>query len=401
VLTIVGALAPEAPTAGTAPSRVTTAAPQPDRRFLRIGKDSGQFTDSEYTTIATNYDYVLLSKLHGAWDVNAAHEAARELKERRPQIKVFPYMNTKLWYTYNVEGWQEPNFAPVFDDSWLLRDVQGNVVPQRFQGAESTYAFYVDMSNTAYRDWALGILAHWLEVAPYDGLTLDSANDLADGFDGRRWSTLIGPAKVNAYNAGIHDFLNRAHALVSGRGELIFNGITPASWKPSRSLEKLEYTDGATDEAFCVQEGAPYLADDIDLMYTYASKLLMFHVNLQNYESRTEAMKTGAYCFGAFLMGWHPRSSYFKFAYGSFYGEGQLSQQPGFLNFDTGMPLGPYALDTGVYTRRFERAFVAVNTTSAARRLSVPAEFDLSGHGTRLVGAHAALFLAPLAGSSS
>ncbi|CAN5269032.1 hypothetical protein BH18ACT4_BH18ACT4_16030 [soil metagenome] len=359
--------------------------PQPGKRVAVLGTD-GQFSDAQFQDLATNFGYVLFSKGHGNGNINLAHEAATRLVELNPSINVFPYFSTKLWFDGNDEGWAEPGFTPTFDREWLLRDQSGNLVPQANQRLSDNSVYYIDLADPAYRDWALTVLGHWMEMAPYGGIRFDSGNFLANGFDAKNWVQLLGQARVDAYNAGIRDLMTRAAQLLGPDQEVIFNGISPAAYKgPDRSLSVLDYVDGATDEAFCYGTNAEVvLAADIEIMQSNADKTLLLFTDPEGEFTETEILDIGNFCFASFLMGWQPGSSYFKFAPGSPFGVGQLDELLSEINLNLGAPLGAYTRVGDLLSRTFANGTVHVNHGSSAVAVPITDKLVLMANGAEV-----------------
>ena len=108
-------------------AKIVPYTPQSERRFIRIGKPSGQFTEQEYSQLSINYSYVLFAKFHANFDIKLQHEAATRLKQLSNSIKVFPYFNTKIWHNNYNTGWVETGYVP-FNNNWLLKDINGNLI---------------------------------------------------------------------------------------------------------------------------------------------------------------------------------------------------------------------------------------------------------------------------------
>lgn len=344
------------------------------RRFATLGRNQGQFTDGEFATLAATHSLVIVSKFHGGFDINLHHQAATELKRRNPSIRVLAYMSTKYWYERAGQGWQEPGFDHGFDRSWLLRDAGGNLVPKRKDGAETDTAFVIDVANPSYRQWAVDLARHWMAVAPWDGVHFDAGNDLADGFDGRAWSRVIGPERVTRYNAGIADLMAGVKEALGPQKLVTFNGLAPAPWKgPDRSQERLGLTDGATHESFCSTRGQPngHLIEDLTILGSHPGKHVMYHTNYPAGRPAAEAQAVGRYCHAAFLMAWQPGVSFHKFAVGA-YGAEQISQRLPELDLDLGAPTGGYSREGDLLRRDFERGTVMVNVGAGAVEVPAP-----------------------------
>ncbi len=340
----------------------------PDRRFIRVGSTNGKaFTDSEVQELAAGYGYVLFTKFHAGYDIQVHHQDARRLKRANPDVRVLPYFSTKYWFDKSEWG-IEPN------PEWLLRDRDGKVVPKRRAGDDSDTASYVDLANPDYRRWALGVLAQWLQAAPYDGISFDAAGPIGDHDtkDIDRWDRLLGADRVAAYNAGLRDLLARARDLVGSSKEVIFNGIAPkADRGPGRDLDLLELTDGALDERFCVNaKGVPTAIDDDLTLMQSTTKRLFLRTSLPSGLSAEDRTRLTRFCSAVFLLGWQPGRTYFQV--GLDYSAEQLRADDPDLGADLGVPRGP-SDGVEVRTRSFARGQVVVNLGEAPVTVPDPA----------------------------
>ncbi len=372
--------------------------PQPERRFAAVGHHHGQFSEAEYKAMATNYGRVIINKLHGN-TINDAHAAAKELKLRNPSLKIEIYYNTKYWYDANETRWVEPGFNPAelepsdcpklngLCKDWYLKDLSGNIIAQNKDQEPNEKAHYYDVSNPDYRKWALEVLQHWMNVAPYDGIHFDSGSDLANGFDGRNWDNLIGPEKVAAFNAGMKDLFIRAKQL-QGVREVTFNGISPAPFRAAtRSLDKLTYTDGATDENFCISGNGidtTNILADINILKNYGSKFILLHSSYNTKLPIANIASVGRFCHAAFLMGWVPGASQHKFALGS-YGSATLTDyELPELSLNLGHPTANYKQVGQLLSRTFDNGLVFVNLSSASATFKLPVSASLEQNGKLL-----------------
>jgi Hypothetical glycosyl hydrolase family 15 len=340
-----------------------------ERRFIRVGASGGrQFTDAELRYLADNFNYVLLTKYHGGYDIRLHHEAARRLKELNPSVRVFPYFSTKYWYEANEWGVE-------LDPAFLLKDNSGEVVGKRRGGEELDAGEYVDLANPAYRQWALGVLSSWLEAAPYDGISFDSADLIGDypAKEARRWQEDLGPERIEQWNEGLRALLRDARAMAGPDREVLYNGIAPGPLRgPSRGLELLDLTDGALDERFCLNADGEYndLRADLKLM---ADTDAMLFMRATGRSQGPERSRLARYCLGAFLLGWEPGRSYFQF--GDDYTAAQLADDPPVQRVELGRPSGEARIEGPVGERRFERGMAFVNLGDEAVEVRSPEDF--------------------------
>ncbi|MGH9186675.1 MAG: hypothetical protein ACRD0U_12815, partial [Acidimicrobiales bacterium] len=229
-----------------------------------------------------------------------------------------------------------------------------------------------------------------LEAAPYAGLSFDAAEPIGDfgDEDVKEWDELLGPDRVQAYNDGMRDLLQRAHELVGADRKVIYNGFAPNEKRgPERNLDLLDLTDGALTERFCIgPQGQPEdIAADLTIMREHLDKQLFIRSNYR--ESFGERDRYQRFCFGAFLLGWEPGHSYYQF--GSDYTAAQLDEPAPDLDVNVGRPAGIARQDADLGWREFEHGIVFVNFDD--RPVSVPAPEALTEvSGGRTVAAVAA-----------
>jgi hypothetical protein len=346
--------------------------PQPQRRFIRVGTNTGaQFTDDDLRTLAAKFDVVLFTKFHAGGEVRQQHEAASLLMELRPDLEVYPYFSTKYWF-FN-DKWD----GPAVEDRWLLRDVRGDVVYRdRKRDAGGNRVAYVDLANAEYRAWALESLERWLRAAPYAGLSFDAAEPIGDHGEKeiRRWQGLLGSDRVAAYNDGLRTLLREANDLAGRAGrQVVFNGIAPSDPRgANRNLDLLDITDGALDERFCVDINNELhaLDQDLELLDRYEKpKRLFLRTNfLTRFDAEDRAQRQRL-CVGAFLLGWKPGSSYFQF--GGDYTSEQLDESDSDLQVNLGVPLSQRTRDGDVAQRQFQHGVLVVNLGPEAKIVTI------------------------------
>lgn len=362
---------------------------RPPWRFATTAHSKGQFTDAEYTDLSSHYDLIILEKQHDANNINAVYEAARELKRRNSNLKVMLYWETKYWLSGQETSWQEPGYDPGFNPAWRLRDNQGNLI----QHGDKSGQFFLDDTNPDYRAWAIAQLQHRFSTAPFDGIDFDNGTDIVQGFNGKDWNTLLGKARIDAYNAGIKDLHTRAQAAFPGK-IIVFNGIRRSDNKtgevnPGRSLYKLDYMDGVMDEGFCLDLNDNLNGDlqaDIGLMQQYANKKFFMHTNF--YPSKTTTLDSGnigRYCLGAFLMGWQPGQDYWQYAVGeNAYITDALNYSLPEMNINLGNPTGQTQMSGNLYQRGFTNGRVFVNTGASPVNFTLPGKLTQFENGKEL-----------------
>ncbi len=344
-----------------------------DRRFIRVGTDDGEpLSDDEVDELATHYGYVLFSKAHAGWNIEAHHADARRIKAANPDVRVLPYFSTKYWFDENEWGVE-------IDPDWLLRDNDGQLIPKTRGGEEQEGGRYADLANPDFRAWALEVLASWLEAAPYDGLSFDAADPIGDHDpeEIERWTRLLGPDRIDAYNAGIRDLLSRAGELIGPGQEVLYNGFAPIPIRgPGRDLDLLEITDGALDERFCLDRkgNSSFIDEDLALMRDTVDDKLFLRTVLPARLSDGERDRLARFCVGSFLLGWVPGRTFFQLA--EDYTTKQLARDHPDVEVDVGDPTGPAEGKT-VRTRAYSKGMVAVNLGDEPATFTVPAAMSV------------------------
>ncbi len=346
-------------------------APQPDRRFIRVGTNTGQqFTDDEFRTLADNFGVVLFTKFHAGWDITKQHDAARRLVAMKTDIKAYPYFSTKYWFDQN--RWD----GATIDQAWLLRDKQGNLVgrDRKRDRASNNDTSLVDLANPDYRKWALGVMKSWLDAAPYAGISFDAAEPIGDygDKDVARYAKVLGPDRVKAYNDGMRQLLADAKKLVGPGRSVVFNGIAPSQPRgPERNLDLLQAADGALDERFCLDvHGAVRGIDaDLSLLGQHQDKQLFMRTNYLDSFPAADRDRYERLCQGAFLMGWEPGRSAYQF--GGDYTADQLGKDPPDITVNLGAPIGPYRHNGNLLERAFANGVVFVNPGGAAQQVKL------------------------------
>ncbi len=364
-------------------------APQPERRFIRVGTNTGQqFTDEQFRSLADNFGVVLFAKFHGGYDITKQHEAAARLMAMKPDMKVYPYFSTKYWFDQNK--W---NGAKI-DPAWFLRDNQGNIVgrDRKKDRKKSTGTTLVDLANPEYRKWALGVMKSWLDAAPYAGISFDAAEPIGDygDKDVARYAKLLGPERVKAYNDGLRQLLADAKKLVGPGRSVVFNGIAPSEQRgPNRNLDLLQNTDGALDEFFCLDARGKVRGIDADLslMGQHQDKQLFMRTNYRDLAPPADRDRYERLCLGTFLMGWEPGHSSYQF--GTDYTADQLGKDPPDIAVNVGAPSGPYRRKGTLLERGFANGVVYVNPGTAPERVQLDAALT-EVRGGQVVATHQA-----------
>lgn len=359
--------------------------PKPRLRFVSIGRSDSQFTEADYQTIVNRYGWVIINKQHDNDNINGWYDAAKELKKRNPDITVSTYWESKFWFNRQALTWKEPDHDPNFNSAWLLRDNSSNLISGPSSATNPSY--YYDLSNPAFRNWALAQLQHRMSKAPWDGIQFDSAYLLSEPDPyGMQWNTLLGTARVQAYNNGLMDLYKRAKAMFPAK-IITYNGITPFN-NAYRGLDKISYLDGATDETFCIDffgninSSDSNIEADIQLMQHYTNKKLLFHTNYNTSElGANYGPAIGRFCHAAFMMGWVPGADFHKFAMANnTYSIAALNYELPEMTLQVGRPVSLAQKSTTanggiLYQREFTHGRIYVNLSkTAAVGLALPSK---------------------------
>ncbi|MEK7373647.1 MAG: Ig-like domain-containing protein, partial [Thermodesulfobacteriota bacterium] len=377
--------------------------------FIHIGSSTARFSPEQIEKIANNYRILDIAKFHAQWNSAEQRKDVEGIKKINKNIKINVYYSSSLMFWMKRSADSDSRFKNYYErdradfkDDWLLRDTAGNII--YLDDANTAFA---DLSNAAYREWAIGVISHWKRQASYDGVFFDNSRPLGDygkkastpivsGWN-INWNVLIGTQSVNDYNLGFNQlFADSKRSL----GSIIYNGIARRNYTSSRNTDLLEYSDGAMSEGFCLGRtgatdlvpGTTYtlwtpaeMLNDIDIMVSSSAaphnKTILQKVN---HSGRTAYYNGGndvvadnkqikRYCFGSFLLGHRPGYTFFK--YGPDYGPRELDSDPKETALDLGSPIDmKYArVASDAYQREFENGMVYVNLSNdAAAIISAP-----------------------------
>lgn len=365
-------------------SAMPSTMPRLVNRFIAVGggsEENGQFTADEFEALASSYDLVRIPKFHGHWDRALHHEAARTLKTLNPVIEVHAYFPMSYRFnraTYGRATWR---------DEYYLRDLSGNLVPDR-----KWAGFFVDLSNPDYRQWALDIIAGWMQEAPYDAIHFDNTHlfesepDVPLEDQREDWVGLLGAAKVDAWNDGLREILIRAHNVAPA---VTYNGIAPKKHKLNRNLDLLDIADGAMNEGFgFTQNGLrpkSEMIEDVQIMQdeaAYGNVIFQkANVSLAEVPDPAEREVLARYLLGVFALGHEPGFTYFKLGTGYSAKFGEIEEDALEIDLEMGPPFGRYWLDGAVYVRRFQHGWVYVNMEKTPQIILAPARVVLMNGG--------------------
>lgn len=328
--------------------------PPTSSRFAFINHPKREMSEEELQYVAKNYDIVVVGNQNKPMTTEA-----NRLKQINSSIKVYLYFPTSIRQDI------ETNYGnDVFKEEWYLHKPNGERI------AKTPSLDFIDLTNSEYRAWAESTILGFLNDAPYDGVLSDNANPL--GAEGPwNWLNFIGQEKINSWNEARTNYLTRLQRILEARGKkLVYNGISRSLVKTNRTLGTLEFTHGALNEGFCYgQNSSGYnvvlskdlMLEDIDLQRSIGlqKKLVFQKVNIEP----SLKSKYGKYCYGAFLMGYVPGYTYFK------YGEGyslavfpeEYKLSPSEVEMPLGSPMANYKRQDWLIYREFKGAWVLVN----------------------------------------
>lgn len=349
------------------------------------------FTDVELATLAGDYHWVKINRAHGRltqpvrYDRVIPHLDCAKLKALNPDLIITTYF--PMSYRFDAAIYN----ASTFLDSFHLTDTEGADV-RKIIGASN--GVYVDLGNDAYRTWAIDVLTEFMQSAPWDGVHFDNSNHIAvapdpDDWVDPTWVERLGQPKIDAWNAGLTDLLDRTRR-IPGVKFVTWNGIARGDRKINRSLGNMDVSHGALNERFLYQGGSiltdAELIEDVDLMQDQSDKILNQYANvdLTNYPVGATRVALARFAAGLFALGWEPGKHYFKFGSGFVASANDgllLTENAVDLDHSFGAPAGAYDTDGLVYRREFNRGVVYVNLESTAQTVTAPFTMGLSTAG--------------------
>ncbi len=377
-------------------------APSSSHRFICTGNYHGQFTEDEYQYIADNHAIVVLSKFHGAYDLEKHHQAARELKRRNPNIKVFPYYGASFWFIftrYGQEEFKERWYWHDFKDDWRT-DPEGpgsHRIERWYKGRLEGH--WVNLAKSDYRGWALNIIQSWLSMTLengqpiYDGIAFDNVLLYnvyeSDGLNSPKVKDLIselagvpdpGPeeideaiGRIRSRNNGLKFLMSEARQAMADK-TIIFN---PIADKPHLYRRNLTFLGGAYSLDAAANEDFGFkgtrLTSKAEMLWDlnilsdekYKDKIFLLKTNVRNSDQLTEEekLRIQRYTYGSFLLGHRPGHTYYKYGEMHLYWtEGEIAKEPKEINLNFGNPITPRYKQAGnVHFRIYDNGRVYVN----------------------------------------
>jgi hypothetical protein len=342
--------------------------PQPEWTFFWGTNARAPFSTAQLDDIARTRHVAVIAGSLDHFDLSAQEAAARALKARNPALKVLFYFNTKHYFDQTLH----PNYMRGFDPSTMaLRGPDAEPLPFHVSAHRPTgIGWYVDETSPAWHTFYLRTARQIMAAGSFDGIAMDSLRPLTATIDPSAVAALS-PAQIAAWNAGQLELLREVRAAFPDK-IVLYNGISQGvPGQIDRDLGPLSVAGAALNEGFCLTHGVPSsdgIRNDLALMATAARhhKILLEKVNSGH---RGNGATFGDFCFGAFLLGFAPGSSYFDFSAG--YGIDQLDTLPAEADLDLGPPVAAASFRGEVGVRAFRNGSVYVNLGDAAATVSV------------------------------
>ncbi len=361
---------------------IIRAAADNSNKFIWVSSPGRQFTDEERSFLAGHYDLVVIGNAHGNWDFPSYNAEAVSLKNLNPGLAVYPYYNT----TYRFD---KTNYGDdTFKTEWLLKDIHANQpIPKETSGDGKNY--YLDLTNSQYRTWAVNLIKDWVTSAPYGGIALDQF----DPIGGVDLEAKIGQAKIDDWNSGLQAFLDELRSNLGSR-KIIYNGVKDYA-SGDRNLQYFNSADLALDENFCYnrRSGSLYskakLLEDIKMMIDNGKNNKGFLLKTNYYPrdpgdippSPSELKKIARYCLATFMMGNQSGLTYFKFGPGYRTDLGEVTENALESGLNFGKPVGDYQTDGKSLKRKFDNGWIFINFESTPENIRVPERLIYANEG--------------------
>jgi hypothetical protein len=331
--------------------------PQPQRTFFWGTSARAPFTSAQLDAMARTRGIVVIGASLDRFNLAEQESAARALHARNPGVRVLFYLNTKHYFDETLH----PDYLHGFDPATMaLHGSDGTPVPFRVTARHPTgIGVYVDEASPEWRTFYLATARRIMAAGGFDGIAMDSLRPLTAATDPRAVSA-VPTDEVAAWDAGQLQLLGEVHAAFPGK-IVLYNGISQTvPGQVNRDLTPLAVADATLNEQFCLQHGAPDAAAiraDLALMAVAAARHRIVLEKVNYAQGATSPY--GAFCLGAFLLGWSPGSTYFDFSDG--YGIDQLDTQPAGVELDLGPPVSGSSCTGDVCTREFRHGRVSVD----------------------------------------
>ncbi len=354
-------------------------------------------SDVEVTRVAARrLSFAVFNYDSGAW--------AAKIKALDPGIKLFAYVCLSSARSY------EPTIpiagAVAYNDAvangWIARDSNN----QEVTWAQYTGHYQMTVWNSAYQDAYLAHIRTVLENPLWDGVWADN-----DFWTLRYYSSAILAGTTTQdetdqkLRAGLDILVSRAGAFAKSYGKTFMPNYGDGKLSPTRQAQHASYGGGSTEEMFMAWPWSPPSDPNVPIDYASAppqkylgnswseevgnvrSGIINGAITqIPAVDSRCTGldMQVAIYGYTSYLLnaapgnGWMPSLPVYVQSVCPWYD---------FQSADIGYPLGPYQTQGTIYTRTFERAFVAVNPTLTTQTVTLP------DGTTQSIGGKSGLFL--------
>ena len=218
--------------------------------YAHVGKSSDDFTPEQLDFLAEHFDFIAFEKSQavrkrGNTEAGIA-EAARQIKQRKPNAKVLFYWNAFL----DIRHYQA---SREFPKEGHLNDRRGE--PIMVRTILSTY----DLSRADVRDWWSDAAAKAVRDGGCDGIFADALLQVTAESKRKR----LGAAKSQALNQGLVTMLQETQRKIGSDKLIIYNGL-----RGMDGSEFLPMTNGAMIEHFGYFSGVgkEKMAEDLEAM---------------------------------------------------------------------------------------------------------------------------------------
>ena len=327
---------------------------------------------SEFEPLTQRYDLLIASHSVGA-DVIAA------FRQRNPGAMALCYLNTS---DVNAGWMKDPYYARLWNDTnphedWFHHDAQGQRVRMYYPKYKERYAF--NTGNPGLQQYLARRAVETLKSGLYDGLQLDNVSTEFPFFEKLvgKWISAV-PVKLTPeqWTADEVAMLRTIMKAIADAGfeekTIIFNHMR--SGEPAESRAYVEITDGGNCESWMTRR--------TELEGRWGWKAKVEQVREANRRGKlTNLLCTptavsedeARFCFASYLMALEGDRSYFFYASG-YRITAQRTWYP-FYDLDLGKPSSACQARNGGFWRSFDKGAVAVNPTSQAVTMVLPARY--------------------------
>lgn len=218
--------------------------------YAHVGKTSDDFTVEQLDFLAKHFDFIALEKSQavrkrGTTEAGIA-EAARQIKQRKPDATVLFYWNAFL----HIQSYEA---SRTFPTQGHLQDRNGQ--PVMVRQTLSTF----DLSRAEVRDWWSDTAAKAVMDGGCDGIFADAISQVTATAKRRQ----LGEEKYESLNKGLVAMLKQTQCKIGPEKLLIYNGL-----RGKEGSEFLSLTSGAMIEHFghFSSDSKEEMAQDLEAM---------------------------------------------------------------------------------------------------------------------------------------